>query len=716
MPAPPLADPTCVSVSAVSEVFAGALQVPGLQRRGNPVTLADFQVAPGAFTVLLPVSMLKEHVQSQSVRVTFAQHPSSSSTAAPASGSPPSPQIAGSSSSAPCSGSAPSSHAPTSSPPLSRSAHLRALAATNRDENDEDELGFTGGPGDDGGADADTVTVEDIEMQRAAAAAALLPSAPDFDKYLGVAPDTIADVWSSVVGDGFHFMDRAKVPVHHDSKKGYFHALQEAFFAWDPVVLEEVKDCLRAKGLSGKDIEAKMYFDVQYFRARVPRVILPASKLYRRVRAVFELYGNKVDAKSKTPLFNKRAWGRAKNVLSDILAGFASDPPGFTLYTRKLDLQGRPAVDSDGIALIESLRGTPRTESFHKQFIESFGGWSTGVAMADYLLGERRHRHNQHSSERRRLGFPKIGHSDTWLIDELQLLVERNHGVLLYPDWSNTSDYQTTTESFGTVSLHSRALGEAIDKIDVDWSSVKLTPDQKYLCSAMHTKLPLLPVHGVAEHKVFENLVVKMPSPINFDVMAIDWCSSVNGVDVFPKLPVYLRTFHHQWLRNQRVRVAVEKAASGEAKLQALNAETMTAYVAAQRGALATPVSMQPAAGGAAGGLPPAAPQWRVPVGIPGVMTQPVLPRVPFPPMKVAGMTVGRLASPKMATPVSEKRKPGARGPCKTKRKPPTCRRCIFNNAPVAQAAACKGRCGNGKCVYECHKCSKGFQSCPCKY
>jgi len=672
------------------------------------VTLADFQVAPGAFTVLLPVSMLKEHVQSPSVRVSFAQHPSSSS-AAPASGSPPSPQIPDSSSSARGSGSAPSSHAHTSSPPLSRSAHLRALAAANRDENGEDEPGFTGGPGEDGEADADTLTVEDIEMQRAAAAAALQPSAPNFDKYLDASPDTIADVFSSVIGDGFHLMDRPKVPVHHDSKKGYFHALQEAFFAWDPVVLEEVKDSLRAKGFSAKDIEAKMYFDMQYFRARVPRVILAPSKLYRRVRAVFELYGNKVDAKSKAPLFNQRAWGRAKNVLSDILAGLVSDPPGFTFYTRKLDVQGRPAADTDGIPLIECLRGTNRTESFHKQFIETFGGWSTGVEMADYLLAERRHRHNKHASERRRLGFPKIGHSDTWLIDELQLLVERNHGVLLYPDWSNTSDYQTTPESFGTVSLHSPALGAAIQQIDVDWSLVKLTPDQKYLCSAMNTKLPLLPVHGFAEHKVFEQLILKMQSPINFDTMAIDWCSSINGVDVFPKLSVYLRTFHHQWLRNQRVRVAVEKAASGEAKLQALNVKTMTDHVTAQRGSLAPPLSMLPAAVAAA-------PQWRVPVAIPGVMSQPVLPVMPLPPMKVAGMTIGRFASPNMATPVSNKRKPGSRGPCKTKRKPPTCRRCIFHNAPVAQATACKGRCGNGKCVYECHKCSRGLQSCPCKY
>ncbi len=47
--------------------------------------------------------------------------------------------------------------------------------------------------------------------------------------------------------------------------------------------------------------EAKMYYHVDYFRERVPRIILPPSKLYPRVRAVYELYGNMVDSKTNVP-------------------------------------------------------------------------------------------------------------------------------------------------------------------------------------------------------------------------------------------------------------------------------------------------------------------------------------------------------------------------------------------------------------------------------
>ena len=41
-------------------------------------------------------------------------------------------------------------------------------------------------------------------------------------------------------------------------------------------------------------------------------------------------------SRAPVPLFNKANWVRARNVLKDILAGFASDPPGFTFYSHKL--------------------------------------------------------------------------------------------------------------------------------------------------------------------------------------------------------------------------------------------------------------------------------------------------------------------------------------------------------------------------------------------
>ena len=109
--------------------------------------------------------------------------------------------------------------------------------------------------------------------------------------------------------------------------------------------------------------------------------------------------------------------------------------------------------------------------------------------MSDALLAEFRHRYNQRCSERRRAGFPKLGHYDTWLVDKLQRLVELNHNKALFPDWSNTSDYITTDERFGTVPIYSEELKVAIctraaalkakDARAFAEIKAKLTPDQR---------------------------------------------------------------------------------------------------------------------------------------------------------------------------------------------------------------------------------------------
>ena len=55
-----------------------------------------------------------------------------------------------------------------------------------------------------------------------------------------------------------------------------------------------------------------------------------------------------------------------------------------------------------------------------------------------------------------------------------QLIVEENHGVIPYPEWSNTTDFIPTEEGFGTVPLQSVELGEAIRNINIDTAQIKL--------------------------------------------------------------------------------------------------------------------------------------------------------------------------------------------------------------------------------------------------
>ena len=93
--------------------------------------------------------------------------------------------------------------------------------------------------------------------------------------------------------------------------------------------------------------------------------------------------------------------------------GYASDPPGYSFYTQRLDNKRELAFDSLGIALINCNRDTNDTECVHKQIVTTFGTWHVGVEMSDRLMAEHRHRYNQGVSERRCTGFPKTGMSDT---------------------------------------------------------------------------------------------------------------------------------------------------------------------------------------------------------------------------------------------------------------------------------------------------------------
>ena len=49
-----------------------------------------------------------------------------------------------------------------------------------------------------------------------------------------------------------------------------------------------------------------------------------------------------------------------------------------------------------------------------------------------------------------------------WEVDKIQQLVEENHGILLYPGWSNAEDYACTPEQFGTVALHSEEVSNTV--------------------------------------------------------------------------------------------------------------------------------------------------------------------------------------------------------------------------------------------------------------
>jgi hypothetical protein len=104
-------------------------------------------------------------------------------------------------------------------------------------------------------------------------------------------------------------------------------------------------------------IEQKRYFQWKpYFAERVPRHVPRPSLLYKRVRAVFSLFGKQMDVDSGKHLFNANAWKKANLLLKEIAKGYASDIPGKTYFYQRLGIDGMPKVDADGLPLYNSSR------------------------------------------------------------------------------------------------------------------------------------------------------------------------------------------------------------------------------------------------------------------------------------------------------------------------------------------------------------------------
>lgn len=326
----------------ITKVIAPSLTIPNLfatNTKGSNVCLKDLsQYLP--FEVLVPVTMLAPFIPNVRIEPTISSASSSSLPAASSLLTSTLPFSTSTSTTPTLTSSTESSTTatiesmPTSSVPFGQ-PWLEAL--TQGDDEDFEDLQFV----DDGALNPQEVQ-RFIELAQQCASAAESNSIDDCNE-LGSAPHFIDDIYSSILGDMFHFMDRAKVPVHHESKKAFYYCLSEAMLIWDPIILDKVKNNLKKEGLSEREIEDKMYFDTYYFTQRVPRTAPPPSIMYPRVRAVYALFGNKRSSKG-VPLFTAANWNKAKNVLAEILAGHASDPPGVSFYTQQINSKGVPII------------------------------------------------------------------------------------------------------------------------------------------------------------------------------------------------------------------------------------------------------------------------------------------------------------------------------------------------------------------------------------
>jgi hypothetical protein len=225
---------------------------------------------------------------------------------------------------------------------------------------------------------------------------------------------------------------------------------------------------------------------------------------------------------------------------------------------------------------------------------------------------------------------------------------------------------------------------------------MKLTRNQAFMAKHAGVKVPFMPVHGESELKLFTQLIASSTdAKPDFEQMALDWVKKVDGVDVFPKLPVYLRTYYATWTRNQAAKNAMEQAKPATALLQQVIEKTRHKQSEEQEQ-------------GGSGQPAPAAPKQYETMPQPKVVVvEPEEPRIvggvgiSVPPSTEEGEPVPELRLP----PAPMQKKIGQRGKDKVgQRATRRCTRCIkFSEAAEGDGTVlpkCKGAAKADKCQH----------------
>ena len=360
-----------------------------------------------------------------------------------------------------------------------------------------------------------------------------------------------------ILGDAFHFMDRVKVPVHHDWKAAYFSAFRDALFIYDTDDKEKVQVVLETVG---KTWERELAFNSRYITKRVRRYIPPSKVLHARVKAVFDFFQDKQDAKTGKKLFGgKDAMKKKDLVLEALLRGELSDPPDLPLYLPEFHPgTNQPKQDKDGLHLWRCIRGTGPAENAHSQYTRAFGQVRAGPMYSCAVLRNHHHRKTIRAAMAHRPGFPQIFHFDAELVDTVDQLTFELFEKPKYSNWPGFHEAVPTKRSpFGIIPLVEEC-GRGKQSLPCEF----LSPQLRYLASCMDSDVPYTPIATRDEKILFKKLLecaIDDGMPLNcntFFVLANKWnheyvkipkSAQEAACKIFPKYSRHLMNAYKNW-------------------------------------------------------------------------------------------------------------------------------------------------------------------------
>ncbi|KAJ7494155.1 hypothetical protein FB451DRAFT_1551319 [Mycena latifolia] len=312
---------------------------------------------------------------------------------------------------------------------------------------------------------------------------------------------------SRVLKDIFHVFHMIYISRTHGLRLAFIHAFRDACLIPHPTDKARIEVYLATRNLTWADM---LRYKPKWLWRHCRRTVPPPEELYPLVHRVFMLYGPLKDAKTGLPLFNAAAWKIAKNILELVRNGYVSDVPGVVLYY----LLGFDAK-AGGLPIYRCIRGTNMVEGgVHTHLRVKLPSRGASVrhmvaCLLDFVL-----RHNLTVGHFNSTGRKYAGHDSIWLSNKIQELeITLGEHYQMAPTalpWVNDNLYRQSEQTVGIVRIPQFVC--AMVDIQPFRDPHDLKQKQAYLAKMHGTRKPVLPVHTVAEKKLFTKLMLTSTS------------------------------------------------------------------------------------------------------------------------------------------------------------------------------------------------------------
>ncbi|KAF7293600.1 3'-5' exonuclease domain-containing protein [Mycena indigotica] len=418
---------------------------------------------------------------------------------------------------------------------------------------------------DDGDIDdSPPITPNLAEADAESAAVALETLGPE------APPSWAFAIRSRILKDIFHVFHMIYISRMHGLRLAFINDLRDACLIPHPTDKARIEIYLATRGLTWADM---LRYNPKWLWRHCRRTIPPPEELYPLVHRVFMLYGPLKDAKTGLPLFNSAAWKIAKNILELVRNGHVSDVPGVALYF----LLGFDKK-AGGLPLYRCIRGTNMVEGgVHTHLLAKLPSRGASVrhmvaCLLDFVL-----RHNLTVGHFNSTGRKFAGHDSIWLsnkIQELEIaLGEHYNKAPLSLPWVNGNLYVKSKQTVGIIHLPASVCSS------VDIQPFRETHDTKqkqaYLAKMQGTRKPVLPVHTVAEKKLFTKLMLtstafqRCKTSISTEA-TIEWNRvAAETADIYYKLEEQLTAyFNGPYKDSANIRISCARVQEQTAPLQ----------------------------------------------------------------------------------------------------------------------------------------------------